>query len=332
MEIAKKLWIQNSWADTIFYSFGWIVILVLLLMFQNNYAWIILIVLLFNYVHRHYTFALVYGENEEFSRRRLIYIALPVLAIIVTFIFIKYDSFKILLTISIIWTMYHTVAQKYGLTRIYSRKAGYGEGRTELWLIYSWFIFIFLFMAIQEQHTVERYRAGRVILGFLGEYMQYVNVLAYVAGAACIYFTARYTYIEIKNWRQISIPKNIYVISIVLLFSIFLYSLVIGYIVFAFSHALEYIAFVNFFVSSKYKKRPEHKSLLASASKKLWIYSSLFAIIVILASLYGRQWNRQALEIYIVGSSFLHFIYDGMIWKVRRPEVGKPLEIKYTSN
>ena len=80
MEIAKKLWIQNSWADTIFYSFGWIVILTLLLIFQNNYAWIILIVLLFNYVHRHYTFALVYGENEEFSRRRLIYIALPALA------------------------------------------------------------------------------------------------------------------------------------------------------------------------------------------------------------------------------------------------------------
>jgi hypothetical protein len=332
MEIAKKLWIQNSWADTIFYSFGWIVIFTLLLMFQNNYAWIILVVLMFNYVHRHYTFALVYGENEEFNRRRLIYIALPISAIIVTFIFIKYDSFKILLTISIIWTMYHTVAQKYGLTRIYSRKAGYGEARTELGVIYSWFVFLFFFLAVKDQQIVERYRAGRVILGFFGEYMQYVQVIAYVAMAVCIYFTVRYIYIEIRNRHQISIPKNIYVISIILLFSIFLYSLVIGYIVFAFSHALEYIAFVNFFVSAKYKKRPEHKSLLARASKKLWIYSTLFAIIVILASLYGRQWNMRALEIYIVGSSFLHFIYDGMIWKIRRPEVGKPLEIKYTSN
>lgn len=331
MEIARKLWIQNAWADTIFYSFGWIVIFALLLMFQNNYAWIILVVLLFNYVHRHYTFALVYGENEEFNRRKPAYIALPILAIIVTFIFVKYDSFKILLTISIIWTMYHVVAQKYGLTRIYSRKAGYGEGGTELGMIYSWFVFLFLFMAVQQADTVERYRAGRVILGVLGNYIQYIEVLAYIALAVCIYFTVRYIYIEVKNWRQISIPKNIYVLSIILLYSIFLYSLVIGYIVFAFSHAIEYIAFVNFFVSAKYKKRPEHTSLLARASKKLWIYSTVFAVLVVLASLYGRQWNRQALEIYIVGSSFLHFIYDGMIWKVRRPDVGKPLEIKYTS-
>ena len=331
MEVAKKLWIQNGWADTIFYSFGWVVIFLLLLAFQNNYAWIIVVVLLFNYVHRHYTFALVYGENEEFNRRRLVYIALPIAAIVVTFIFVKYDSFKILLTISIIWTMYHTVAQKYGLTRIYSRKAGYGEARTELWLIYSWFIFLFLFLAVQDQGTVKHYRAGRVILGVLGEYMPYVRAASYVAMAACIYFTLRYVYIEIKNWRQISIPKNIYVFSIILLYTIFLYSLVIGYIVFAFSHALEYIAFVNFYVSAKYKKKPLHNSLLAKASKKLWLYSSLFAVIVVLVSLYGQQYNRQALEIYIVGSSFLHFIYDGMIWKVRRPEVGKPLEIKYKS-
>ena len=331
METPRKLWIQNPWADTIFYSFGWIVIFLLLLIFQNNYAWIILVVLLFNYVHRHYTFALVYGENQEFNRRRFAYIALPIAAIIVTFIFVKYDSFKILLTISIIWTMYHTVAQKYGLTRIYSRKAGYGEARTELWLIYSWFIFLFFFLAVQEQGTVMKYRAGRVILGVLGDYMPYVRVLAYVAMTSCIYFTIRYIYVEIKNWRQISIPKNIYVLSIILLYGIFLYSLVIGYIVFAFSHALEYIAFVNFFVNAKYKKMPLHDSLLARASKKLWLYSGIFAVIVVLASLYGQQYNRQALEIYIVGSSFLHFIYDGMIWKVRRPEVGKPLEIKYKS-
>ena len=331
MEIPKKLWIQNPWADTIFYSFGWIVIFALLLVFQNNYAWIILVVLLFNYVHRHYTFALVYGENQEFNRRRFLYIAYPIAAIIVTFIFVKYDSFKILLTISIIWTMYHTVAQKYGLTRIYSRKSGYGEGRTELGMIYSWFIFLFFFLAVQDQGTVMKYRAGRVILGVLGDYMQYVSVIAYVAMAVCIYFTVRYIYVEIKNWRQISIPKNIYVLSVILLYSIFLYSLVIGYIVFAFSHALEYIAFVNFYVNAKYKKMPLHNSLLAKASKKLWLYSTIFAVIVVLASLFGQQYNRQALEIYIVGSSFLHFIYDGMIWKVRRPEVGKPLEIKYKS-
>ena len=108
-----------------------------------------------------------------------------------------------------------------------------------------------------------------------------------------------------------------------------MHSVVIGYIVMGFSHAVEYIAFVNYFVDKKYKKKPESKSLLARASKKLWLYSGLFALVVIVLSLTGRHFDKKALAIYIVGSSFLHFTYDGLIWKVRRPEVGKPLEIKY---
>ena len=35
------------------------------------------------------------------------------------------------------------------------------------------------------------------------------------------------------------------------------------------------------------------------------------------------------LEVYIIGSSFLHFIYDGWIWKMRKPSVGRPLELSY---
>jgi hypothetical protein len=31
----------------------------------------------------------------------------------------------------------------------------------------------------------------------------------------------------------------------------------------------------------------------------------------------------------IVGSRFLSFLYDDWIWKVRKPGVGKPLDIEY---
>ncbi len=143
-----------------------------------------------------------------------------------------------------------------------------------------------------------------------------------------IIFTLIYAYSEYKNRDKISIAKNLYVVSVLLLYSTFFYSLIAGYIVFGFSHAIEYIAFVNIFVKSKYKKKTSD-SVLAKASKKLWLYSSLFALVVVVLSLTGLKYNQNALLIYIVGSSFLHFIYDGMIWKVRRPEVGKPLEIKY---
>ena len=176
-----------------------------------------------------------------------------------------------------------------------------------------------------------KYSAGRFFLSYMDPHMDIVNIVAMLLLGVCIYFTARYFYIEYKNRDKISIPKNIYVISILMLYSVFLYSVVAGYIVFGFSHAIEYIAFVNFFVDKKYKKKPESKSILARASKKLWLYSGLFALGVVGITFMGHQLDKRALEIYVVGTSFMHFTYDGMIWKVRRPEVGKPLEIKYKS-
>ncbi len=329
MPSQSKFWIQNPTSDLVFYGFGWLVIFSLLLIFPNNYTTIILIVLMFNYVHRHYTFALVYGEKEEFRKHKSIYIGLPILAVIVTFIFVYLDSFKILLTISLLWTIYHTVAQKYGITRIYSRKTNYGDAKTEMWIIYSWIIFIFFYMLVSEKGTLVKYKAGKFVLTYLGDHIGILENIAIIAFIVSIFFTIKYIYMEYKNRHQISIPKNIYVLSILLLYATFLHSVVVGFVVLGFSHALEYIVFVNFFVDKKYKKKTGTTSLLAKASKKLWLYSGLFAIIVVALSLTGRHLDRQALSIYIVGSSFLHFTYDGLIWKVRRPEVGKPLEIKY---
>jgi len=65
-------------------------------------------------------------------------------------------------------------------------------------------------------------------------------------------------------------------------------------------------------VNSKYKKKPDSMSPLAVASKKQWFYSSLFSIGIVALCLIGIKFNENAFEIYIVGSSFLHFIYDGL--------------------
>jgi len=331
MNIKPKQWIQNPLSDLLFYSLGWIVVLIALILFPIHWAAIILIVLLFNYVHRHYTFALVYGEQYEFNKHRRTYVMLPIAATVITAVSVLTNLFYLLLTASVVWTMYHVIAQKYGITRIYSRKAGYGSGGIDKGMIYSWFAFIFLYSAYTGKKSLVNYDAGKVLLSYLAPYMYIINYLIGFALIVAVYFTLRYLYIEYLNRDKISIPKNIYVISIIALFLTFLYSLEVGYIVFGFSHALEYIAFVNFFVAAKYSKPNIPKnSLLSKASKKLWLYSGIFTIAIVVFSLIGRGLNEDAFLIYIIGSSFLHFIYDGMIWKVRRPEVGKPLEIKYT--
>ena len=161
--------------------------------------------------------------------------------------------------------------------------------------------------------------------------MDYISTLSYALLAVSIVFTLIYIYEEIKNRKQISIPKNIFVVSTLSIYAIFFHSLIIGYIVFGFSHAIEYIAFVNIFVGAKYRKKPESNTFFSRVSKRQWLYSGVFSAVIIVLSLIGMKLDQNAFLIYIVGSSFLHFIYDGLIWKVRHPEVGKPLDIKYSS-
>lgn len=331
LSIDNKLWIKNPLSDSVYFSFGWIVVFLALVLFQSHIGLIIVIVLLFNYVHRHYTMALVYGQKEEFDKRKQVYIYLPIIAIIVTALSVYFKVFPYLLTLSVLWTMYHSVAQKYGFTRIYSRKAGYGKGWIDKGILYSWFFYLFFAMLIYERSTLLKYKAGRVIIGNLNNYMDYISTLSYALLAVSIVFTFIYIYEEIKNRKQISIPKNIFVISTLSIYAIFFHSMVIGYIVFGFSHAIEYIAFVNIFVGAKYRKKPESNTFFSRVSKRQWLYSGVFAAVIIVLSLIGMKLDQNAFLIYIVGSSFLHFVYDGLIWKVRHPEVGKPLDIKYSS-
>lgn len=326
-----KFWIRNPLTDLTFFSFGWIPVFLSLIVFKEHIGFIILFVLMFTSVHRHYTFALVYGEKEEFEKRKALYVLLPIMAVLVTFVSLYLDSFPILVALSVLWVLYHSVSQKYGITRIYSRKAGYGEAWIEKGVIFSWFVYLFFALMEKEKGTLHQYPVGEVILSLVGDYLGYLTLISYFLLAVAVFFTLLFAYQEFKNRHQLSTAKVLYVFSTLLLYFIFFHSLVVGFIVFGFSHALEYIAFVNIFVKSKYKKKPDSSSPLAMASKKQWLYSALFSVGILVLSLLGMKLNENAFLIYIVGSSFLHFIYDGLIWKVRRPEVGKPFDIKYAS-
>ena len=176
---------------------------------------LVLLVVITIYVHRHYTFALVYGQKEEFEKNKRTYIFLPILAALVTFACIYLDIFSALVALSVVWTMYHSVAQKFGITRIYSRKAGYGIPWIDKGIIYSWFIYLFFAIAVKEQGTIVGYQAGKFIMGYVGDYLPYIEKASYVFLVASIVFTLIYIYQEFKNRHQISLAKNLFVFSVV---------------------------------------------------------------------------------------------------------------------
>jgi hypothetical protein len=94
------------------------------------------------------------------------------------------------------------------------------------------------------------------------------------------------------------------------------------------AHNAEYIAFVHHFGQRKYSapgRRPSFARLaLASGFRAPLVFLSL-------AGLFWLVKNYRATEVYLLyytSTGLLHFLYDGWIWKVRRPSVSAPLGIQ----
>ncbi len=71
----RHLWMRGRWTDLALFDFGFLVVLAPLLALREYTPAIIVFVLLINYVHRHYTLALVYAAHtahREHSFRSIV--------------------------------------------------------------------------------------------------------------------------------------------------------------------------------------------------------------------------------------------------------------------
>jgi len=237
-----------------------------------------------------------------------------------------------LIVVSIIWNVYHTLMQKIGILRVYARKANYGIPWVDKTLVFSWLVFVIL--ALGKSEAVRKQAsalsgAGRLIstfLEYLSPFLPYLTlaVLLFSVWVTLLYIREEYRHREFFHW-----PKNLFVLSILLLYAGFSYDLLVGYAVFGFSHAIEYLAFVYVYAGKKYQDRPARSSLMARLVRHQAPAMAIYCIAMISIFVIWRFNAATILGLYILGSSFLHFLYDGWIWKVRDPKVGKPLGIDY---
>lgn len=448
---SAQRWIQSSRIDLIFFSWGWLPVLVLFVAL-NLAGWedkgqslLIVAILLFNFLHRHLTFPLVYGDPEQLKRRRAAYFGLPLFFLVLTVFCLsmvkparmesdpvpaafslppgarlnvhfqgpdekkpvkvlfsgaeqnaeqaaaafhrtlgtrlevsvngdrlvfqipegspdtafrfsgvpantawlsdlglktswgrwirdKRPWFLALVVVSVLWTMYHTVMQKVGLLRVYSRKANWGDAWLDKAAIFSWFVYVFCQSAAMES-VRERVRtlaaSGRVLHSIVQPMEAWLWIPAVLSLIVSLILTGLYVKKEAANPGGFNAPKNLFFLSVLGLYGVFFYDLLVGYAVMGFSHAIEYLAFVNIFSRKKYLAKPADSSLLARAVRRQAASFAFFALTLLAVFFIWRGYSRTTLQWYIVGSSFLHFIYDGWIWKVRQPEVGRPLGLNY---
>jgi hypothetical protein len=326
-----RAWIHGPGTDLLGFSLGWLPALGAFAVFADRRALLIGAVLFFNFLHRHLTFPFAYLDPEEFRRRRVRYLVLPPFfaALTAAALWTSPAAFAALAALAVLWTMFHSVQQKVGLLRVYSRKAGETAPWIDRAFAWSWFAALLLHLGGSppvRARAAALSSAGRWLDQALQAASPLLPALAWTAFVAALLATTLF----VRQEARLGFPagKAVFALSLLGLYAVFLHDLVVGYAVFAFSHAVEYLVFANLYARRKFLARPPESSLLARAVRRQAAAFAAFVILVGGAFLAALGFSRPGLQIYVVGSGFLHFLYDGWLWRLRDPEVARPLELR----
>jgi hypothetical protein len=293
-------------------------------------------VLALTFLHRQYVFLLIYGDRRNFALRPRAFVAVPCFLLVLVGGAVALRStvplaFQAVLVAGGIWNIWHTLMQRYGLLRIYGARAGGGlasggQARLDLALLWASAALVAAALVLVWPVTLLDHPATRRVLelsawlreGPLGRPLAAGIGLCWASIAA---LWARQT------WRSgvapgAHLPRVVLLASTFALLAVFLiHGPIVGYLAFGAAHALEYVAFVHHVGERKYAT-PQ-----AAPVARLFRSPALAGgLLVLLPSLYLvlRGEGLTAVAVYLTydsASALAHFLFDGWIWKVRRPSV-----------
>lgn len=317
----RSHWIIAPALDLACFTAGWAVLFFIPYLSPQHTDPIRTFALAFFTAHRYFTFLLVYLDRAEFNRRRGTYILTP----IVTFsgvglcYFFRVDEPE-MFAFWYLFNYFHFVTQKYGILRIYSRKSGRDSRTLERWAVYAWGLagLLYMFCYRAEEGTLMHYL--RTLLGGLRP--SPLVAQGTFLGAAAL--TGLYLARTVGGPVSLHLPRLLFFGSVLFMYGVCpVLSTEATAIATSFSHAVEYIALVNLAVKNKVRNKALDSAILRRAADRAALNTFLF-IAAVSVALYGvRAVSLTAFYVVVYGSSFAHFVFDGMIWKLRRPDVAR---------
>lgn len=301
-------------------------------------AWAAAVALATTYVHRHYTFLLVYGDRDTFRRRARDFVLAPLLVFSVVGACrgVGGDLWKLVLVAVGVWNVWHTLMQRYGILRIYAAKAGGGlqeraHGRRDLALLWSSVILVAWVTVLLRAGTFAGQANARQLLRVVrpwlaGSWPWVVLVALGLAWVAVLVHWSRHELRAGLRPRERA-PRWSFLGSTFALLAVFVvHGPIVGYLCFGVAHALEYVAFVHHFGQQKFAR--DGRGPVAALLRRPLLTAPLLVGLLLAAFvlLYGQR-QADVYLVYYLGTSLLHFLFDGWIWKVRRPELRRPLGV-----
>ncbi len=284
---------------------------------------------LLSLLHQPLTLALVYGDKNQFALRRKVFTwgPLGVIALISTALYL---NLWIVIPIAATWNTIHTLQQRYGLSRIYSRKAGFGSIFLDRWTLYAWLVAAIL-VAGSTASTLAQ--LARVMLDSpnaapvrdLASVRPYAVWLLVPAAVIAVVLLAGLVRQEAEHVEEANRAKWIYQGSSLVLIAAIAFDPLAGFIAYIASHAIEYFIVVYKTMESRYGRTPDRSTFLGRVARTTTgrvAFFAAFGLVVWAMDTKFNQWlPGRSYYITLYTAGMLHFWYDSFIWKLRKPAV-----------
>ncbi len=318
---------------------GWIVSPAFDLLFLANLGWLLLLlpgfatradtaidfwqIYFLTLPHRWITLVLVATDvDRRGAQTRKLAIVAALLAVLVVGAVLGTGAFLCLALVDYVWNAWHFGSQHAGVLRMYSRKVGGGIEWLERW-------------GLRAFVTYGALRAAGWATGWLeadAAHMPWLTAIDF----AVLLIPATLLLTNLKGISRERIGKLAYLASVCALYTGFVLSLHFGWgslvVLFAAAgsmfHAVEYLAVVT-----HYARRREAVGS-PGRFRTLARYWLLFLGLYVLAlGSVGVYMSRPDSGLVVVWqglnlwAAFVHYAFDGMIWKLRRPETASALGV-----
>lgn len=335
LTLGRARWIHGARLDTIV-AFAWVPFAVgAALVPADSMRWYAMGVLVLSLLHQPVTIALVYADGDQLrAHRRLAWLAPLVLAAAIL-VGLRI-SFLLVSVIGGLWNTEHTLMQRYGFTRIYRRKGGdTGAGRRDLHLLAGW-LGLVLAWAVVDPLTPERIEslqlgtANERSLQVLVDLRPYAVVLMALAAIAAGVATLSWFRAERATGFDANPATYLYLSATAGLFLLAVVNPVAALLGWVGAHAIEYFVIVGIRLRGRADAGAGETAVDRVIARRHGVVafvaaSSLVGAGVVLAAQFTAGLTLYGLVFFMVGG--LHIFFDGVIWKLRRPQVASALAI-----
>lgn len=328
----RKLWVHGPVAD-IALGWCWLPIALLVHASEPHVSTVHTImggIFLVSFAHQPLTLGLVYGDPAQRSAHRTLYRWAPWVAFGLIILGLNVSLSTVALMAGL-WNAEHTLMQRYGVMRIYGRKAGDDHGRIEKPMLIIWLIAGIAYIGgfVDLQRLVRKLGFGGTnarSVRLLGDLSSVARVLFWVAAAAGVYFAVQWLRAERRLGSAASRPKHWYALGTGGLVVAVMLDPIAGVAGYVAAHAIEYFAVVH----SSLRKRNDTApvaTVTRTPKRRALTYAGYFVAIAVLVAVTRSRLDGRLYAFAVLFFGALHILYDGFVWKLRRPAVAASLGI-----